>query len=222
KSLLPFGSAQDHKRAFDGDEGPNTGGMGGFSPSPLFTPALEEEVYRTIIQPTLDALKAKGITYRGVMYAGLMLTEDGPTLIEYNCRFGDPECQMLLRRLKSDVVPALKAAASGGLEEISLEWDDRAAANIVYATKGYPSAYDKGSVIQGIDEAEAQGAVVFHAGTKQVEDTLTAHGGRVLNVTALGGDTGQALDKAYDAIAKINWPEGFYRKDIGQKYRSGE
>ncbi|MEM9990101.1 MAG: phosphoribosylamine--glycine ligase, partial [Pseudomonadota bacterium] len=220
KILLPFGSAQDHKRAFDGDRGPNTGGMGGFSPSPLFTPELEKEVYETIIQPTLNALQAKGITYRGVMYAGLMLTDQGPKLIEYNCRFGDPECQMLLRRLKSDLVPALLGAARGGLEDLTLEWDTSAAANIVYATKGYPGPYDKGSAIHHIERAEAEGAVVFHAGTKQGGDTLTAQGGRVLNVTALGKDIGDALDKAYQAIAEIDWPEGFYRKDIGQKYRN--
>ncbi|MEM6648991.1 MAG: phosphoribosylamine--glycine ligase [Pseudomonadota bacterium] len=222
KTLLPFGSAQDHKRAFDGDQGPNTGGMGGFSPSPLFTPELEEEVYETIIQPTLNALQAKGITYRGVMYAGLMLTDQGPKLIEYNCRFGDPECQMLLRRLKSDLVPALLGAARGGIEDLTLEWDTSAAANIVYATKGYPGPYNKGSAVHHIERAEAERVVVFHAGTKKVGDTLTAQGGRVLNVTALGKDIGDALDKAYQAIAEIDWPKGFYRKDIGQKYRSRE
>lgn len=219
ESLLPFGSAQDHKRAFDGDLGPNTGGMGGFSPSPLFTPELERQVYETIIAPTLAALQAKEITYRGVLYAGLMLTKAGPKLIEYNCRFGDPECQMLLRRLQGDIVPALLGAATGNLAGMRLDWSQEAAANIVYATKGYPEGYDKGSVISGIDAAEESGAVVFHAGTKQVGDDLQAHGGRVLNITALGEDIGTALDYAYDAIAKIDWPEGFYRQDIGAAHR---
>ncbi|MEM9421053.1 MAG: phosphoribosylamine--glycine ligase [Pseudomonadota bacterium] len=225
QTLLHCGDAQDHKRAFDGDKGPNTGGMGCFSPSPLFTDDLKDATYERIIAPTLKALQEKGITYRGVLYAGLMLTNEGPKLIEYNARFGDPECQILMRRLKSDLVPALLAAATGRLEEVNLDWSAQAAANIVYATKGYPGAYDKGSEIKNLDRAEAQEAtVVFHAGTKtdgtRVEEgRLLANGGRVLNVTALGADLSEALDKAYAGIAEIDWPEGFYRTDIGKRYR---
>ena len=220
ETLLPFGAAQDHKRAFDGDEGPNTGGMGGFSPSPVFTPKVEREAYEKIIGPTLRALRDKGITYRGVLYAGLMLTAEGPKLIEYNCRFGDPECQLLMRRLRSDIVPALWGAATGRLAGVGLDWMDVAAANIVLATDGYPGAYTKGSVIGGVETADAEDdVVVFHAGTRLEDGQLLAHGGRVLNVTATGDDLGQALDKAYAAAAKIVWPEGFYRKDIGQDLR---
>lgn len=220
QTLLPCGDAQDHKRAFDGDTGPNTGGMGCFSPSPHFTPEMEKDVYATIITPTLKALQDKGITYRGVLYAGLMLTPQGPKLIEYNCRFGDPECQILMRRLRSDIVPALWASATGRLSGVGFDWMAEAAANVVYATKGYPGAYDKGSVIKGVADADAlKDVVVIHAGTKMKGDDLTAQGGRVLNVTALGHDLGDALDKAYAGIDKIEWPDGFYRTDIGKAHR---
>lgn len=217
---LPFGGAQDHKRAFDNDEGLNTGGMGGFSPSPLHTPELEKEIMTRIIAPTMKALKDKGIDYRGVFYAGLIITKDGPKIIEYNCRFGDPECQILMRRLRSDIVPPLWGAATGRLAGVGLDWMTEAAANIVYATKGYPEAYENGSAISGIDKAEEiDEVVVFHAGTKLDGETLKANGGRVLNVTALGDDQGQALNRAYDAAGKIDWPEGYYRTDIGKQFR---
>ena len=220
ETLLHCGDAQDHKRAFDGDQGPNTGGMGCFSPSPLFTPAIKEATYTSIIEPTLKALKEKGITYRGVLYAGLMLTEDGPKLIEYNARFGDPECQILMRRLRSDIVPALWGAATGRLSGIGLDWRAEASANVVYATKGYPGSYDKGSEIKGLDTAaETDEAVLFHAGTKIDGDKVLSNGGRVLNVTALGDDLEAAVARAYEAIEKISWPEGIYRTDIGKAYR---
>jgi phosphoribosylamine--glycine ligase len=221
ETLLPFGAAQDHKRAFDQDRGPNTGGMGGFSPSPLETPALLEQAYAEIIRPTLAALRSKGTIYRGVLYAGLMLTAGGPKLIEYNCRFGDPECQILMRRVRSDIVPALWGAATGRLAGVALDWIPQAAANIVLATQGYPDAYSKGSVIHGLEEVEGiDDVVVFHAGTAEMDGNLVAIGGRVLNVTALGETVGAALDKAYHAVETIDWPQGFYRKDIGKALRS--
>ncbi|WP_370335164.1 phosphoribosylamine--glycine ligase [Parvularcula marina] len=221
ESLLHFGAAQDHKRAFENDEGPNTGGMGGFSPSPLDTPKILARAYDEIIEPTLKALNAKGITYRGVLYAGLMITAEGPKLIEYNCRFGDPECQILMRRLRSDIVQSLWAAATGRLGGVGLDWMDDAAANIVMATKGYPDGYDKGSEIKGVDAAnEMEGVVVFHAGTKSDGGKLLAYGGRVLNITATGATTGEALDRAYAAVDAIDWPEGFFRADIGKHLRS--
>ncbi|WOI52629.1 phosphoribosylamine--glycine ligase [Parvularcula sp. LCG005] len=220
ETLLHFGAAQDHKRAFDNDEGPNTGGMGGFSPTPLDTPENIEAAYSQIIRPTLDALRKRGITYRGVLYAGLMMTADGPKLIEYNVRFGDPECQILMRRIRSDIMPALWGAATGRLAGVGLDFIPNAAANIVIATRGYPDKYEKGSIIAGIKLAEAdRDVVVFHAGTALEGDHLTAAGGRVLNVTATGTSIGDALNKCYDAAAKIDWPEGFYRTDIGKALR---
>ena len=218
--ILPLGEAQDHKRAFDGDEGPNTGGMGGFSPSPLYTDDMAARVRKEILEPTLTGLRDLGIRYRGVLYAGLILTAEGPKLIEYNCRFGDPECQLLMRRLRSDIVPALWGAATGRLAGVGIDWQDIAAANVVMATKGYPEAYAKGSVIKGVEAANAMpGVMVFHAGTKMDGDALTAHGGRVLNITATGETLGEALDRAYAAVGKIDWQEGFYRTDIGAAYR---
>ena len=215
ETIQRFGSASDYKRAFDGDEGPNTGGMGCFSPNPQFHPELEDRAYAEIIEPTIKALKARGITYRGVLYAGLMITEEGPKLVEYNCRFGDPECQVLMRRLRSDVVPSLWGAATGRLGGVGLDWREEAGVLITYATRGYPGAYEKGSVIEGIAEAnEPEEAVVFHAGTKVDGDNLTAVGGRVLSITALGNSLGEARDHAYASAAKITWPEGFHRNDI--------
>ncbi|MEM9286061.1 MAG: phosphoribosylamine--glycine ligase [Pseudomonadota bacterium] len=211
-----FGSAQDYKRAFDGDEGPNTGGMGCISPPPHFSQALEDEAYATIIEPTIRVLKARGITYRGVLYAGLMITASGPQLLEYNCRFGDPECQLLMRRLTSDIVPVLLAAAKGTLSDESATWTDEAGTLITYANEGYPGSYNKGSVISGIDKAEGEdGVVVFHAGTSVTDDQLVASGGRVLSVTALGSDAEQARTRAYRGARAIDWPQGFFRTDIG-------
>jgi phosphoribosylamine--glycine ligase len=213
---LPFGTAQDHKRVFDGDKGPNTGGMGAYSPAAVMTPELQARAMREIIEPTLAGMKARGTPYTGILYAGLMLTKDGPQLIEYNARLGDPETQVLLPRLKSDLVTALLAACDGVLNSISLQWSEQAALTVVMAAQGYPGAVEKGSEIRGLDKAETlDDVIVFHAGTKQDGDRIVANGGRVLNVTALGRTISEAQRKAYEAVARIEWPEGFCRKDIG-------
>lgn len=215
-TALPFGTAQDHKRVGDGDEGPNTGGMGAYSPAAVLTLELQARVMREIIEPTLAGMRARGTPYTGILYAGLMLTDKGPQLIEYNARFGDPETQVLLPRLKSDLVTALLAASDGVLDTISLQWSDEAALTVVMAANGYPGPFKKGSEIRGIAEAEAMSDVlVFHAGTKQDGDRILANGGRVLNVTAMGRTITEAQQRAYDAVAKIDWAEGFCRGDIG-------
>jgi phosphoribosylamine--glycine ligase len=214
--VLPLGSAQDHKRAHDGDVGPNTGGMGAYSPAPVLTPALEREVMARIVQPTVDAMRARGTPYRGVLYAGLMLTAEGPKLIEYNCRFGDPECQVLMPRLKSDLLPALLAARDGVLANVDLRWRDETALCVVLAAKGYPGAYAKGSEIKGLEDADSvEGVEIFHAGTQARDGRIFAAGGRVLNVCALGQDVAQARARAYEAVDRIDWPDGFCRRDIG-------
>jgi len=214
--VLPLASAQDHKRAFDGDQGPNTGGMGAYSPAPIMTPALESRVMAEIIEPTIAALRARGIRYQGVLYAGLMITADGPKLIEYNVRFGDPECQVLMMRLASDLLPVLAAVASGTLNQCALDWRNDAALTIVMAAKGYPGAYEKGSEIRALEKAGKLGSVtIFHAGTKRNGSRLLANGGRVLNVTARADSLTEARDRAYGAAAIIDWPDGFYRRDIG-------
>jgi phosphoribosylamine--glycine ligase len=216
ETVLPLASAQDHKRAFDGDKGPNTGGMGAYSPAPIMTAEMEARVMDKIILPTVAALKENGITYRGVLYAGLMIGADGPKLIEYNARFGDPECQVLMMRLASDFLPALLAVAEGTLGQLELKWRDETAITVVMAANGYPGSYEKGSEINGLDEAESvRGVTIFHAGTKMDGARLLSNGGRVLNVTALGGSVSEARDKAYEAIGRVDWPEGFYRRDIG-------
>jgi phosphoribosylamine---glycine ligase len=215
-TAIPFGTAQDHKRAFDGDRGPNTGGMGAYSPAAVLTPELQDRAMREIIGPTLAGMKARGAPYTGILYAGLMLTESGPQLIEYNARLGDPETQVLLPRLASDLVAALLAACDGALNGMSLHWTDQAALTVVMAAQGYPGAVEKGSEIRGIDRAEAlDGVMVFHAGTRQDGDRITAQGGRVLNVTALGATISQAQAGAYEAVDRIDWPQGFCRRDIG-------
>jgi phosphoribosylamine--glycine ligase len=214
--LLPLASAQDHKRAFDGDLGPNTGGMGAYSPAPIMTPELHARIMDAIIRPTVAALRERGISYKGVLYAGLMIGADGPKLIEYNARFGDPECQVLMPRLKSDILPALLATADGTLDHFDLRWRDETALTVVMATKGYPGAYENGSEIAGLDEAgRVPGVTVFHAGTRRDGERILANGGRVLNVTALGASVSEARELAYRAIAKIDWAQGFYRRDIG-------
>jgi len=213
---IPFGTAQDHKRVFDGDRGPNTGGMGAYSPAAVLTPELQARVMREIIEPTLKGMAARGMPYKGILYAGLMLTKDGPKLIEYNARLGDPETQVLLPRLTSDLVEALLAACDGKLDTVSLTWSDEAALTVVMAAKGYPGAVEKGSEIRGLDKAGAlDDVIVFHAGTKQDADRIVASGGRVLNVTALGRTITEAQAKAYEAVSEIDWPEGFCRRDIG-------
>jgi phosphoribosylamine--glycine ligase len=216
ETALPLASAQDHKRAFDGDNGPNTGGMGAYSPAPIIDAAMSARVMAEIVQPTLRAMKGMGAPYKGVLYAGLMITAEGPKLIEYNVRFGDPECQVLMPRLMSDLLPALLASRDGVLKSLDLRWHAQAALTVVMAAKGYPGPYAKGSVIEGLaDAAAVEGVEIFHAGTKQDGSHVVANGGRVLNVSALGKTVSEAQARAYAAIARIRWPEGFFRHDIG-------
>jgi phosphoribosylamine--glycine ligase len=214
---IPLASAQDHKRVFDGDEGPNTGGMGAYSPAPVMTPELTKRVMDEIVFPTLRAMKAMGAPYKGVLYAGLMITANGPKLIEYNVRFGDPECQVLMLRLMSDLVPALLASVDGQLKNFDLRWFPEAALTVVMAAQGYPGEYRKGSVIEGLDAAQIEGVEIFHAGTKADGGRILANGGRVLNICALGKTVGEAQARAYAAIDRIRWPEGFCRRDIGSR-----
>ncbi|WP_374630886.1 phosphoribosylamine--glycine ligase [Ferrovibrio sp.] len=217
KHALPLVSAQDHKRVGDGDTGPNTGGMGAYSPAPALTPALQADVMARIVQPTVAAMAAEGAPFKGVLFAGLMLTKDGPKLLEYNARFGDPECQTLMLRLKSDLLPALMAARDGQLKDFDLRWHDDAALCVVMAGRGYPGEPAKGGVIEGLQEAAAQpGAQVFHAGTKQRADgAVVADGGRVLGICARGPDIATAQARAYAAVKHVRWADGFCRSDIG-------
>ncbi len=213
---LALASAQDHKRVGDGDTGPNTGGMGAYSPAPVMTPALTERVMTEIIRPTLAGMAKRGTPFQGVLFAGLMITAQGPKLIEYNTRFGDPECEVLMPRLKSDIVPALLAACDGVLDRVDLRWRDEPALTVVLAAKGYPDKPETGSVIRDVEKAEAlDDVLVFHAGTKLRNGDLVANGGRVLNVVALGKTVGEAQKRAYEAVDKIDWPGGFCRRDIG-------
>ena len=215
-TALPLVSAQDHKAVGDGDTGPNTGGMGAYSPAPVMTDALETEIMDTIIAPTVTAMAEASAPYVGVLYAGLMITDAGPKILEYNVRFGDPECQVLMMRLKSDLLPALMAATDGQLKNFDLRWHEDTALVVVLAANGYPGPYDKGSEIKGVDVAASRdGVVVFHAGTKADEDKLLAAGGRVLGVTATGTSVSDAQTKAYGAVEVIDWPGGFCRRDIG-------
>jgi len=218
ENAVPLATAQDHKRAIDGDGGPNTGGMGAVSPAAVMTPALERRALDEIVLPTLSAMKAMGAPYKGVLYAGLMITGEGPKLIEYNVRFGDPECQVLMLRLMSDLVPALIAARDGMLKNFALRWFPEVALTVVMAAKGYPGDYTKGSVIGGLGEAEKiDGVEVFHAGTRKENGCILANGGRVLDVTAGGKTFAEARARAYAAVDKIVWPEGFCRRDIGAR-----
>jgi len=215
-TAIPLTTAQDHKRAFDGDQGPNTGGMGAYSPAPNIDAALSARVMAEIIEPTLRAMRAMGAPYKGVLYAGLMITRDGPKLIEYNARFGDPETQVLMLRLMSDLVPALLASRHGQLKSFDLRWYPDPALTVVMAAKGYPGHYARGSVIEGLeDAAKVEGVQIFHAGTMADGTKILANGGRVLNVSAIGKTVKQAQARAYEAISRIRWPEGFYRHDIG-------
>ena len=216
ETAVPLASAQDHKRAFDGDTGPNTGGMGAYSPAPIMTADTTSRTMNEIILPTLRAMTAMGTPFKGVLFAGLMITAEGPKLIEYNVRFGDPETQVLMLRLMSDFVPALVAACDGQLRNFDLRWYPDAALTVVMAAKGYPGDYGRGSVIEGLDAAaEVDGVEIFHAGTKADGARILANGGRVLNVTALGKTVTEAQARAYQAIDRIHWPEGFCRRDIG-------
>jgi phosphoribosylamine--glycine ligase len=220
---LPLASAQDHKRVGDGDTGPNTGGMGAYSPCALGTPALHRRVMEEIVNPTVAAMQREGRPFTGVLYAGLMITEEGPKLIEYNVRFGDPECQVLLLRLKSDLLPALIATAEGGLRHLDLRWRDETALLVVMAARGYPGTYAKGSVIRGLAAAaRLPGVEIFHAGTRPGPDgAVLANGGRVLGVCAVGRDAAEAQARAYAAVEAIDWPEGFCRRDIGWRAVKG-
>jgi phosphoribosylamine--glycine ligase len=216
KRAIPFGACQDHKARDDGDEGPNTGGMGAYSPTPLVSPAVEKEVMARCILPMAKGLVAEGKPYRGVLFAGLMMTRDGPRVLEYNARFGDPECQVLMPRLKSDALEVLHACATGKLDRVRLDWRAEAALTVVMAAKGYPGSYEKGTEIFGLDDAEeVEGVYVFHAGTRRDNGRLVASGGRVLGVTALGATVAEAQRNAYAAVDRIRWPGGFCRRDIG-------
>jgi phosphoribosylamine---glycine ligase len=216
KTAVLFGAAQDHKRAFDGDQGPNTGGMGTYSPTPVLTNALIEEARVRMIDPAVAGMAEEAMPYRGVLYAGLMLTERGPRLVEFNARFGDPECQVLMLRLKSDLVPFLYAAATGALDTLSVpEWHNEAAICVVLAAKGYPDSPKSGSLISGAEQDFGEGVEVFHAGTVRDAEGLKAAGGRVLNVCARGATLAEAREKAYAAVDAIDWPGGFHRRDIG-------
>src|SRR6516162_8847447 len=216
ETAIALASAQDHKRVGDGDKGPNTGGMGAYSPAPIMTEEMNRRVMNEIIHPTVSALAHAGAPYKGVLFAGLMITKDGPQLIEYNVRFGDPECQVLMLRMMSDLVPALVAARDGQLKSFDLRWYPDAALTVVMAAKGYPGNYNKGTVIEGLDAAaQVDGVEIFHAGTKADGNRILSNGGRVLNLCARGKSVRQAQSRAYAAVDHIRWPDGFCRRDIG-------
>ena len=216
ESVLPLATAQDHKRVGDGDTGPNTGGMGCYSPTPIVTDAVEETILETIIRPSVAEMARRGCPFRGVLFAGLMMTPAGPKLLEFNVRFGDPECQVMMARLMSDLMPALMATRSSELHHTSLRWWPKAALSVVMATEGYPASYPKDTPIHGLEAADAmEDVTVFHAGTRRDGDQWLSTGGRVLGVTALGETIEDAQTRAYEAVDAIDWPQGFCRRDIG-------
>jgi len=216
ESAIALASAQDHKRVFDRDQGPNTGGMGAYSPTPFVIPEIHAEIMAKIIMPTVNGMKSRGTPFRGVLYAGVMLTAEGPKLFEYNVRFGDPECQVLMLRMMSDIVPALLASCDGQLKHFDLRWFPDPALTVVMAAKGYPGDHAKGSRIGGLDEAaKVEGVEIFHAGTVAKDGYILANGGRVLNVCATGRTVKEAQNRAYQAVDRIEWPDGFCRRDIG-------
>ena len=218
ETAIALASAQDHKRVFDHDQGPNTGGMGAYSPTPFVTDEIHSQIMARIILPTVAGMRARGTPFRGVLYAGVMLTADGPKLFEYNVRFGDPECQVHMLRMMSDIVPAMLACRDGQLKNFDLRWFPDSALTVVMATKGYPGDYAKGSVIEGLDEAAGiEGVEIFHAGTTSKDGKILANGGRVLNVCATGKTVTEAQARAYRAIDRIKWPQGFCRRDIGSQ-----
>jgi len=218
KNILPLASSQDHKQIFDGDKGPNTGGMGAYSPAPVVTDALYQRIVDEVVQPTIDGMAAEGCPYCGILFVGLMIENDDFKVLEFNARFGDPECQPLLSRMKSDVVPVLLDCARGELTTKALEWYDRAAVCVVLAAGGYPASYSKGDVIEGIDAANAvDGVRVFHAGTAEQDGRIVTAGGRVLGVTGWGETVAVAIDKAYEGADKIQWHGMQMRRDIGKK-----
>ena len=218
RTVCPLASSQDHKRAFDAEKGPNTGGMGAYSPAPVVTPALHERIMREIMQPMVAALSASNIDYRGVLYAGLMMTASGPKVLEFNARFGDPECQPLMLRLKSDLVPLMEACIDRRLATVDVEWDERAAACVVLAAAGYPGNYEKGRPIHGLEQLRVwENGVVFHAGTTKRDDAVVTNGGRVLGVTAVGMTVHDAVAEAYRAVERIHFDGMHYRRDIGYR-----
>ena len=221
-SVLEFGTAQDHKRVGEGDTGPNTGGMGAYAPAPCMTPELVEQAMSQIVRPTVAGMAAEGTPYRGVLYAGLMLTESGPQLVEFNVRFGDPECQALLPRLMTDLGQLLHGGAESMLAHMDLRWYAEHVMTVVMAARGYPGEYARGSEIRGLNAAaEVEGVTIFHAGTRMEDGRVFADGGRVLNVTGSGATLEQARERAYAAIERIDWPEGFCRRDIGWRVLGG-
>ena len=217
KTVLPLDSAQDHKAAFDDDKGPNTGGMGAYSPAPIFTDELKKKVIDEIMIPTVRAMAKEGRYYRGILYAGLMLTESGPKVLEFNARFGDPETQPIMMRIKNDIVPIFEACIDGTLATQTLQWKPESTVCVVMAAKGYPGSYEKGNEITGLNSDENQQAMVFHAGTKLDNGKVLTNGGRVLGVTALGLNINQAIKNAYSVVDKIKWDGIHFRKDIGSK-----
>lgn len=218
RHIIPLASAQDHKAIFDNDQGPNTGGMGAYSPAPVVTPAVHEKAMQQVLRRAVDGMAAEGRPYCGVLYAGLMVNGDQVKTLEFNARFGDPECQPLLMRMKSDIVPVLLAVAEGDLSGVTLEWHDKAAVCVVMAAEGYPGEYRKGDEIKGLDEAATiEDVYVFHAGTGLKDGCCVTNGGRVLGVTALGATVQNAIDQAYKAVARITWPGVQFRRDIGRK-----
>ncbi len=218
RHIIPLASAQDHKAIFDNDQGPNTGGMGAYSPAPVVTPAVHKNAMEQVLRRAVDGMAAEGRPYRGVLYAGLMVTGGQAKTLEFNARFGDPECQPLLMRMKSDIVPVLLAVATGDLSGVEIEWHDKAAVCVVMAAEGYPGDYRKGDVISGLDEAaELDGVYVFHAGTSLKDGRCVTNGGRVLGVTALGDTVQDAIARAYEGVGRITWPGVQFRRDIGKK-----
>lgn len=216
ETILPVGTAQDHKRAFDGDEGPNTGGMGAYSPAPVLGDAVMQRALDEIIAPTMAEMARRGTPYRGVLYAGLMIDNGAPRLVEYNVRFGDPECQVLMMRLGAQALDLIQACAEGRLADVKVNWAEDHALTVVLAARGYPGAYGKGTEIRGLEDVpEDSRTMVFHAGTTEADGRILAVGGRVLNVTARGASLREAHDRAYAMIDRIDWPEGFFRQDIG-------
>ncbi|QDW36706.1 phosphoribosylamine--glycine ligase [Bradyrhizobium sp. KBS0727] len=215
ETAIPLATAQDHKRVFDHDEGPNTGGMGAYSPTPFVTPEVHDQIMSRIILPTVVGMKQRGMPFRGILYAGVMLTAQGPKLFEYNVRFGDPECQVLMLRMMSDIVPAFLASCDGQLKNFDLRWFPDPALTVVMAAKGYPGDYAKGTRIEGLDDAaKIEGVEIFHAGTVAKDGAILANGGRVLNVCAMGKTVLEAQQRAYAAVDRIKWPDGFCRRDI--------
>jgi len=218
ENILPLASSQDHKARDEGDTGSNTGGMGAYSPAPVVTDEIHKRIMREVIEPTIRGMAKEGREYVGFLYAGVMITADGtPRVLEFNCRFGDPETQPIMMRLKSDLIELCQAALAGKLNEVTADWDQRAALGVVLASAGYPAGASKGDLISGLDNDFPAGTKVFHAGTARHNNAVVTAGGRVLCVTALGETVSQAQESAYQAVAKINWDGMFYRKDIGHR-----